>query len=51
MMWKLITLLLLVLAVQSAEERPAYTEDLATFKKDQHKQRLELLVGCWLMSR
>lgn len=52
MMWKLLCLIVfLTLAFAAEEERPEYTESLEKFKSDKHKTRLELLVGCWLMSR
>lgn len=52
MMWKLLCFVVLILVACAAEEeRPEYTESLEKFKTDKHKTRLELLVGCWLMSR
>ena len=50
-MWKIVVVSIIVALVVAGDGRPQYTEDLDKFKKDNHKQRLELLVGCWLMAR
>ena len=51
-MWKVVVVLVLLgLTASAAPEKPDYTEDLEKFKSDRHKERLELLVGSWLMAR
>lgn len=51
MMWKWLCLFFCLILASASDDRPEYTEDLDRFKSDKLKVRLELLVGCWLMSR
>lgn len=43
--------LLLATASQAETAEPQYTEDVELFKKENMRGRMELLLGCWLMSR
>jgi hypothetical protein len=42
----------LLLAVSAADlSDPQYTEEVEVFKKDNLRGRMEVLLGCWLLSR
>ena len=43
--------LLVAVSVQAETAEPQYTEDVELFKKENMRGRMELLLGCWLMSR
>jgi len=52
-MWRGISLLVIIAIASAAveDDKVTYTEDLQLFKTDKQKIRLEMLVGCWLMTR
>ena len=52
-MWRSACLAVVVSLILAApaDDSPEYTENLDQFKSDRQKIRLEMLVGCWLMTR
>lgn len=49
--WICLAFVLFVALAQQNDQKPQYTEDLAKFKADKYKIRMEMLVGCWLVTR
>lgn len=47
----LIAAFLLLPACSADVSEPVYTEDVEVFRKDNQRGRMELLLGCWLLSR